>query len=147
MALVEKISQDLMTAIKSRDDSRLSCLRMLKTALKNEQVAKGHALEDQEAQSVIQSMIRKGQDAASEFRTGNRESMALKEEREVQILFEYLPRQMGPEEIEAVLKEVISETSAQGPKDLGRVMKTAMGQIAGKAQGKEVNDIARRLLS
>jgi uncharacterized protein YqeY len=147
MALVEKISQDLMTALKSKDDSRLSCLRMLKTALKNEQVAKGHALEDQEAQSVIQSMIRKGQDAASEFRAGNRESMALKEEREVQILYEYLPRQMGPDEIEAVLKEVISETSAQGPKDLGKVMKAAMPRIAGRAQGKEVNDIARRLLS
>ena len=147
MALVEKISQDLMTALKSKDDSRLSCLRMLKTALKNEQVAKGHALEDQEAQSVIQSMIRKGQDAASEFRAGNRESMALKEEREVQILYEYLPTQMGPDEIEAVLKEVISETSAQGPKDLGKVMKAAMPRIAGRAQGKEVNDIARRLLS
>jgi uncharacterized protein YqeY len=147
MALVEKISQDLMTALKSKDDSRLSCLRMLKAALKNEQVAKGHALEDQEAQSVIQSMIRKGQDAASEFRAGNRESMALKEEREVQILYEYLPRQMGPDEIEAVLKEVISETSAKGPKDLGKVMKAAMPRIAGRAQGKEVNDIARRLLS
>jgi uncharacterized protein YqeY len=147
MPLVEKISQDLIKAIKSKEDFRLSCLRMLKSALKNEQVAKGHALKDEEAQAVIQSMIRKGQDAASEFRAGNRESMALKEEREVQILYEYLPRQMGPEEIEAVLKEVISEASAQGPKDLGKVMKAAMPRIAGRAQGKEVNDIARRLLS
>jgi uncharacterized protein YqeY len=147
MSLVEKISHDLINAMKSKDDFRLSCLRMLKTALKNEQVAKGHALKDEEAQGVIQSMIRKAQDAASEFRAGKRESMALKEEREVQILYEYLPKQMGPEEIEAVLKEVISEISAQGPKDLGKVMKAAMPRIAGRAQGKEVNDIARRLLS
>ena len=147
MSLAEKISQDLIKAMKSKDDFRLSCLRMVKTALKNEQVAKGHALQDEEAQGVIQSMIRKAQDAASEFRAGNRESMALKEEREVQILYEYLPKQMGPEEIEAVLKEVISEISAQGPKDLGKVMKAAMPRIAGRAQGKEVNDTARRLLS
>ena len=130
MSLAEKISQDLIKAMKSKDDFRLSCLRMVKTALKNEQVAKGHALQDEEAQGVIQSMIRKAQDAASEFRAGNRESMALKEEREVQILYEYLPKQMGPEEI-----------------DLGKVMKAAMPRIAGRAQGKEVNDTARRLLS
>ena len=147
MPLVEKIAQELKDAMKARDEFRVSCLRMAKTALKNEQVAIGHELNDDEAQAVLLTLIRKGQDAAKEFRAGNRESMALKEEREVEIFYEYLPKQLGPEEIERILREVIAEVSAQGPKDLGKVMKAVMPRVAGKAQGKEVNEIARRLLN
>ena len=147
MPLVEKIAQELKDAMKARDEFRVSCLRMAKTALKNEQVARGHELNDDEAQAVLLTLIRKGQDAAKEFRAGNRESMALKEEREVEIFYEYLPKQLGPEEIERILREVIAEVSAQGPKDLGKVMKAVMPRVAGKAQGKEVNEIARRLLN
>ena len=147
MPLVEKIANELKEAMKARDEFRTSCLRMAKTALKNEQVARGHELNDEEAQAVLLTLIRKGQDAAKEFRAGNRESMALKEEREVGIFYEYLPKQLGTDEIERILKEVIAEVSAQGPKDLGKVMKAVMPRVAGKAQGKEVNEIARRLLS
>lgn len=147
MSLVEKIVQDLKDAMKARDEFRTSCLRMAKAALKNEQVARCHELEDEEVQAVLQGLIRKGRDAAKEFRAGNRESMALKEEREVEFFHEYLPKQLSPDEIEGVLKEVIAEVSAQGPKDLGKVMKAAMPRIAGRAQGKEVNEIARRLLN
>jgi uncharacterized protein YqeY len=147
MSLVEKIAQDLKGSMKVKDDVRLSCLRMVKTALKNEQVSRGHELNDEEAQAVLMTMIRKGQDAAKEFRAGNRESLALKEDREVEILYEYLPKQLGSDEVERILKDVIDELSAQGPKDLGKVMKAVMPRIAGRAQGKEVNDIARRLLS
>ena len=147
MPLVEKIAHELKDAMKVKDGLRVSCLRMAKTALKNEQVASGHELNDDEAQAVLLTLIRKGQDAAKEFRAGNRESMALKEEREVEIFYEYLPKQLGPDEIERILKEVIAEVSAQGPKDLGKVMKAVMPRVAGKAQGKEVNEIARRLLS
>ena len=147
MPLVEKIAQELKDAMKAKDEFRVSCLRMAKTALKNEQVARGHELNDDEARAVLLTLIRKGQDAAKEFRAGNRESMALKEEREVEIFYEYLPKQLGPEEIERILREVIAEVSAQGPKDLGKVMKAVMPRVAGKAQGKEVNEIARRLLN
>ena len=147
MPLVEQIVQDLKKAMKARDEFRTSCLRMAKAALKNEQVARGRELKDEEVQGVLQGLIRKSQDAAKEFRAGNRESMALKEEREAAVFREYLPEQLSPYEIESVLKEVIAELSAQGPKDLGKVMKAAMPRIAGKAQGKEVNEIAGRLLN
>jgi hypothetical protein len=95
---------------------------------------------------VIQSLVRKGQEAAVEFRKGHREDMAAKEEGEVKILGGYLPNQLAPAEIENALKEIIAEVSASGPKDLGKVMKAAMGRLAGKVQGKEVNEIAKRLL-
>jgi uncharacterized protein len=81
-----------------------------------------------------------------EFRKGHREDMAAKEEGEVKLLSGYLPNQLDPAEIEKVLKEIIAENSASGPKDLGKVMKAAMGRLAGKVQGKEVNEIAKRLL-
>ena len=147
MFLVQKIAEDLKQAIKARDELRTSCLRMLKTAIKNAQVEKMHELNDEETQTVIASMIRKGQEAASEFRKGNREDIALKEEGEIKILYEYLPKQLTPVEIEGILREIMAELSMTSVKDMGKVMKVAMQRMAGRAQGKEVNEIARKLLS
>ena len=147
MSISQKIIEDLKGAMKAKDTSRVSCLRLLKTALKNKQVEKGRDLEDQEVQGVISSLIRKGQEAAKEFRGGNRPDLAAKEEDEIKIFYEYLPEQLTTADIERTLKEIISESSATGLKDLGKVMKAAMDQMAGKAQGKEVNEIARKLLS
>jgi uncharacterized protein YqeY len=147
MSLSEKITDDLKESIKARDTLRTSCLRMLKTGIKNKQVERGATLKDDEIQSIISSLIRKGREAATEYRNGGREDLAEKEDLEVKILYGYLPKQLSPEEIEIILKETISELSADSPKDLGKVMKAAMARIAGKAQGKEVNEIARKLLS
>ena len=146
-SLVEKIAQDLRDAMKAKDELRLSCLRVLKAGVTNEQGRRTEPLNDEDVQAVIQSLIRKGQEAAVEFRKGLREDMAAKEEKEVKILSGYLPQQLAPAEIEKVLKEIIAEISASGPKDLGNVMKAAMGRLSGKVQGKEVNEIAKRLLS
>ena len=145
-SLVEKIAQDLKEAMKAKDEFRVSCLRVLKAAVTNEQGRRTQPLKDEDVQAVIQSLVRKGQEAAVEFRKGHREDMAAKEEGEVKLLSGYLPNQLDPAEIEKVLKEIIAEGSASGPKDLGKVMKAAMGRLAGKVQGKEVNEIAKRLL-
>jgi len=144
--LVDKIAQDLKQALKAKDEARVSCLRVLKAAVTNEQGRRTEPLKEGDVQSVIQSLIRKGQEAAVEFRKGHREDLAAREEGEVKILSGYLPQQLAPAEIESVLKEIIAEGSASGPKDLGKVMKAAMGRLAGKVQGKEVNEIAKRLL-
>ncbi|MEW6664815.1 MAG: GatB/YqeY domain-containing protein [Thermodesulfobacteriota bacterium] len=147
MTFTEKIGEDLKEAMKAKDEFRVSCLRMLKTSLKHKQVEKGHTLGDEEARSVVASLIRKGQEAALEFRKGNREDLAFKEDQEVKFLYTYMPQQMTPEEIETALREVVQELSAHSLKDLGRVMKTAMVRVGDRAQGKQVNEIARRLLS
>ncbi len=133
--------------MKARDAVRVSCLRMLKTAIKNREVEKGRQLEDREIEAIISSLVKKGKEAAQEFRKGGREALAAGEEQEVRIYYEYLPRQLSRESIEKTLKEVISELSATGPRDIGKVMKTAMARMAGQAQGKEVNEIARKLLA
>jgi len=147
MSLDQKINEDLKHAMKANDRVRVSCLRMLKSSLKNMQVEKGRKLEEEEIQAVISSLIRKGKEAIGEFRRGGREDLALKEEEEIRIFYEYLPQQLTPEEIEKTLREIIAEVSATSSKDLGEVMKVAMFRMAGQAQGKEVSEIARKLLS
>jgi hypothetical protein len=92
-------------------------------------------------------MVRKGKEAAGEFEKGGREDLAMKENEEIKIFYEYMPEQCSPEEIKQTLQEVIADLSAEGPKDIGKVMKTAMERLAGKAQGKEVNELARQLLA
>ena len=147
MKLAEKINEDLKEAMKSRDTLRVSCLRMIKTGIKNRQVEKGDLLSDEEIQNLISSLIRKGQESVKEFRKGGREDIASKEEEEIKILFGYMPEQLLPDEIEDIIKETISELSAEGLKDMGKVMKAAMARLSGRAQGKEVNEIAKKLLS
>ncbi len=147
MSISQKITEDLKEAMKTKDTMRISCLRMLKSNIKNKQVETGHELTDEEIQSVISSLVRKGKEAAEEYRKGHREDLALKEENEIKIYYDYLPEQLGPDEIESIIREAISELSADGLKDLGKVMKAAMLRTAGRAQGKEVNEIAKKLLS
>jgi uncharacterized protein YqeY len=147
MGLNEKIVEDLKQAMKAKDSLRVSCLRMLKASLKNKQVEKGRELGEDDIHSTISSLVRKGKEAIGEYRKGRREDLASKEEQEINILYEYLPQQLTREEIEEILKNTISELSAKGPKDLGNVMKAAMAKMAGQAQGKEVSEIAKKLLS
>ena len=147
MLLEKTIAEDLKKAMKARDELRTSCLRMLKTSIKNMQVEKGRTLKDEEIHGVISSLVRKGKEAAGEFRKAGRDDLAAKEDQEVEIIYAYLPEQLSSEEIEKALKGMIDEVSADGLKDLGKLMKVAMGRFAGRAQGKEVNEIARKLLS
>lgn len=146
MSLSDRIAEDLKSAIKAKDQVRISCMRMLKASLKNKQVEKGRELKDEEIHGILSSLVRKNKEAIKEFRDGGREDLAVKEEQEVKIFYEYLPQQLGREEIEKALRGIISELSATGPGDLGKVMKVAMARMAGQVEGKEVNEIARGLL-
>ena len=147
MSLSQRITDELKKAIKAKDVVRVSCLRMLKADLKNREVEKGSDLEDREIESLVSSLIRKGQEAAKEFRRGGRSDLVEKEEEEIRIFYEFLPEQLDSADIEKKIKDIISELSATGLEDLGKVMKAAMTQMAGRVQGKEVNEIARKLLS
>jgi uncharacterized protein len=147
MTLEDQINEDLKNSMKSKDEARLSCLRFLKSNLKNKQVEKMGKLQDEEIHGVISSLIRRSMESIKEFKQGGREDLAAKEEHEIEILYGYLPKQLSPEDVEKIIRETISELSAEGPKDLGRVMKAAMNRLSGKAQGKEVNEIAKRLLT
>jgi len=147
MTLYDDIIHDLTSAIKGRDTLRLSVLRGLKTAIKNKQVELRQELNEDQIRGVISSEIKKRKEAIEVFNQGSRSDLADKEEAELEILSGYLPPQLSGEEIKEILVKVIEELSASGPKDLGRVMKSAMSRLAGRADGREVNQLARELLS
>ena len=147
MSLYDDIIHDLTSAIMGRDTLRLSVLRGLKTAIKNKQVELRQELDDNQIRGVISSEIKKRKEAIEQFNRGSRPDLVDKEETELKILSGYLPPQLSGEEIKEVLANVIEELSASGPKDLGRVMKSAMPKLAGRADGREVNQLARELLS
>jgi len=148
MGLYESIVDDLTKAIKGRDKERLSVLRGLKAAIKNKQVElRLKELTDEQIFGVIKSEVKKRKEAIEKFVEGSRQDLAEKEETELTMLSGYLPPQLSEEEIKEILAQVIQDLSASGPKDLGKVMKSAMAKFEGRADGREVNRLARELLS
>jgi hypothetical protein len=147
MSLYDDIVLDLRNAMKEQDKGRLSVLRGLKSAIKNKQVELRQELTDDQIRGVIASEIKKRKEAIEKFSQGSRQDLVEKEEAELRILSSYLPPQLIVEEIKGVVTQAIEEISASSPKDLGRVMKSVMPKLAGRADGREVNRIARELLS
>ena len=147
MTLLEQVDQDLVAAMKGREELRLSVLRMMKTALKLKQTESGRPLADAEALTVLRTLVKQRHESAEQFRKGGREVRAEKEEAEIKIVEGYLPAAATEEEIQAAVTTAIVETGAASPKDMGKVMKTTMAKLAGKTvDGKRVNETVRAKL-
>ncbi len=146
MSLSEKIAQDLKTAMKSGQRVRVDVLRMLKAQIKNTEIEKGRALTEEEEIGVLQSAAKKRREAIELYRKGNRPELAQKEAEELGVIESYLPKQLSREEVEAIVAEILAQTGASSLKDLGKVMKEAMGRLKGKADGKLVQEIVRSKL-
>lgn len=147
MSLLDDIDHCFKTALKNQDRLELSTLRLLKTALKNRQVQEKRSLTEAEVVGVITSQVKQRRDSVEEFKRAGRSDLAQQEEEELRFLLSFLPQQLAPGEIRRQLEEIISELQASGPGDLGRVMKAAMVRLAGRADGKVVNAVARELLT
>ena len=147
MAFIDRITRDLTDAMRAKDTTRLSTLRMTKAALMNREVERGRALDDTESQQVVASLIKQRRDSIEQFRSGGREDLALKEEAELAILETYAPPPVAAAEVEAIVDAAIAETGAATAKDMGRVMKAVMARLAGATvDGKVVSDLVRRRL-
>lgn len=147
MTLMEQISQDIASAMKAKDQARLTPLRMAKAALMNREVEKGRALEPAEAEAVLASLLKQRRDSIEQFAKGGRQDLVVKETAEIKVLEHYLPPPVDPAELEAAVTAAIAETGAASPKDLGRVMKAVMARLTGQTiDGRAVNEIARRKL-
>jgi uncharacterized protein YqeY len=149
MTLVERIAQDLTTAMKARDAARTSTLRMAKAALLNRQIDKQVALDDTEAAKVLRSLVKQREDAAEQFVRGGRPDLAEKERAEGTLLRTYLPAEVTDEEIAAAIEKAVAETGAASPRDMGKAMKAALAALVagGKsADGKRVNEALRKKL-
>ena len=147
MPLNDQVSADIAAAMKARDASRLSALRMLKAAVMNKSVEKGRDLDDAEVLQVVASLVKQRRDSIEQFEKAGRADLVAKESSELAVLQSYLPPSATPEEINAAVAEAVAETGATSAKDLGRVMKAVMPKLAGKnADGKAVNEAVRRTL-
>jgi hypothetical protein len=144
--LTEKIRADLTAAMKAQEKERLSVVRMLQSAIKNEQINAGHELSDEEAMSVIRKAVKQRQDSIEQYSNAGRTELADKERSEMEILKTYLPAELSEEELEGGLREIITTTGAQSKKDLGKVMKEATARYRGRADGKKIQEIVSRLL-
>jgi len=148
MTLIDKIAEDLKSAMKMADKTRLETLRMIRAALLEKQVEKrphgGMTPEDEIA--VLISLSKKRKESISIYRENGRNDLAEQEEAELSVLQEYLPKQSSQEEIEAIVKSVITETGASGPKDFGKVMPEVMKLLKGKADGKLVQNSVKQQL-
>jgi hypothetical protein len=147
MTLKEQLNDAMKAAMKARDTLRLSAVRMVNAVIKNREIDTRTELNDQAVIDVISSLAKQRRESIRMFRDGNRLELAEKEELELAILLEFLPTQLSPDEIDALIIQTIQDISAQGVKDMGRVMKAVTPQTAGKADGKVVSDAVRRLLA
>jgi len=147
MSMNDQVGADITAAMKARDASRLSALRMLKAAVMNKSVEKGRDLDDAEVLQVATSLVKQRRDSIEQFTNAGRTDLVEKETAELKVLQAYLPAAATPEEINAAVAEAIAETGASSPKDMGKVMKAVMPKLAGKnADGKAVNEAVRRTL-
>ena len=147
MTLNEKIGAEITTAMKAKDATRLSALRMLKAAVMNKGVEKNRDLEDGEILQVVASLVKQRKDSVEQFEKAGRTDLVAKETAEIAILQEYLPPAASQDDIDAAVAAAIAESGATSVKDMGKVMKAVMPKLAGKtADGKTVNEAVRRRL-
>ncbi len=149
MGLTDQIQKDITTAMKARDEARLSTLRMVKTALKNREIEKMAPLDDNESQQVLGTLIKQRKDSVEQFTKGGRQEMADKEAAEIVLIESYMPKAAAEAEIIAVVKAVIAEMGSPTMKDMGMVMKNVMAKFAAqgmRVDGKVVSDAVKREL-
>jgi uncharacterized protein YqeY len=148
MKLSERVNADISTAMKAKDQMRLSALRMLKAAITNKGVEKGHDLDDAEVLQVVASLVKQRRDSIEQFTKAGRTDLVEKETGEIKVLEQYQPPAASAEEIDAAVAEAIAETGASSQKDMGKVMKAVMPKLAGKtADGRAINEAVRKRLT
>ncbi len=146
MGLHETIDGDIKDALKSGAKEKLSTLRMLSAALKNKQIDKKRQLIDEEILETIRSLIKQRKDSIEQFGKGGRQDLVDKESAEVGVLEVYLPQQIARELLEEMVRDAVAQTSAQGARDMGKVMKALIPMVGGRADGKLVSELVKKAL-
>lgn len=147
MSLKDRLSQDLKDAIRRQDEVRKTAIRMVNWAVRNAEVDKGRPLEDAEVLSIIAKEVRRHHESIEAFRKGQRPDLVEKEEREMAVLQSYLPPALSRQEIAEAARKVIDQVRARGPADKGKVMPVLIAQLAGRAEGREINEVVSELLA
>ena len=150
MSIPEQIQKDMTDAMKSRDERRLSALRMVKTALKNREIDKRAPLDDKEALQVLSTLVKQRKDSIEQFTKGGRMELADKEKAELALIESYMPKAVGEDEIISAVRATIAEMGSPTIKDMGTVMKNVMAKFSAsgaRVDGKQVSEAVKRELS
>ena len=149
MTLFEQVSKDIVAAMKAKDKVRLEALRNIKKYFIEAKTAPGanDTLSDDAALKILAKLAKQGRDTAALYREQNRPDLAEEEEGQAAVIEGYLPRALTADELEAEVRAIIAETGAASPKDMGKVMGVASKRLAGKAVGKAIADLVKRLLT
>jgi uncharacterized protein len=150
MTISEQIQKDMVDAMRSRDELRLSTLRMVKSALSYKEVEKRASLDDKETQQILSTLIKQRRDSIEQFTKGGRQELADKEAQEIKMIEHYLPKAMGEEQIAEAVKATIAEMGSPTMKDMGTVMKNVMAKLqatGARVEGKTVSELVKNALS
>lgn len=147
MPVLEKLDAELKEALKSRDELRVSVIRMIKASLKNKSIEKMGTLSDDDILSVLSSMVKQRRESIEQFASAGRTDLYEKEKKELEIIQTYLPKQLSSQELEEIILSAIRQCNAVSPHDMGKVMKIVAPKIKGTADGKVVSERVKELLS
>jgi len=149
MSISEQVQKDMVEAMRSRNELRLSTLRMMKSALKNKEIDKRAPLDEKESQQVLSTLIKQRRDSIEQFQKGGRQELADKEAAEIAIIEAYLPKALGEDDIVAAVKATITEMGSPTTKDMGTVMKNVMARLqasGARVEGKMVSELVKKQL-
>jgi hypothetical protein len=148
MSISEQVQKDMVSAMRSKEELKLSTLRMVKAALKNKEIDKRAALDEKEELAVLSTLVKQRKDSIEQFTKGNRPELAKKESDEIVIIEAYMPKAVGEEEVVAAVRATIAEMGSPTIKDMGSVMKAAMAKFAGaRVDGKLISETVKKELA
>ncbi len=147
MNLLERLESDMIKAAKARDSERLGVVRYVRSQTKNRQIELGRELKDEDVVEVLARIAKQHRESIEQFREGGRDELVKHERRQLSVIEEYLPAQLGEQELLEILSGVVEETGAAGPRDIGMVMKTIMPRVKGRADGKIVKALVQSRLT
>lgn len=146
MTTVERLREDMKTAMREKDSLRLNTVRMVIADLKNREIDKRAPLDETEVAEALVSIVKKRKDVIAEARAAARNDIAEREEAELKVVEAYLPAGLSADELKALVAKAVAESGAKSPQEMGKVMKILMPQVKGRADGKAVNDLVKASL-
>ncbi|MCH3959280.1 MAG: GatB/YqeY domain-containing protein [Selenomonas sp.] len=146
MALKDQLMADMKEAMKAHDKDRLAVIRMVRGAIRQQEIDGKKELGDSDVIAVISKEVKMRKDSIEEFKKGDRQDLVEKTQAEIEVLMPYMPAQLSEAEVSELVKAAVEETGAKTQKDMGKVMGKLMPKVKGRADGKMVNNIVRSML-
>ncbi len=147
MTLKDKLMDDLKQSMKNKEQIRKSVVILIRSAIKQKEVDERVEVSEEDVLAIISKQMKQRKDALEEFKKAQREDLILQTEQEIEILTQYLPKQLTDDELESIIQEIINQIGATTMKDMGKIMGIATPKVQGKADGKRINEIAKKFLN